>query len=169
MAILSLLELLGLSDSADNEIMQLDFAFLAQYADYVTDGRMAIFGAGIDGVESSVVPFQAHPMCLVAKFLIAEEDAARSHFYRIEVIGPNGSRKLMLEDQALNTAVEPRGRYPGGSNLIVNLNINFMNIGLYNLCLMLDGEDVKQLPINVSHIPSLETLAKQGEEATNGG
>ena len=146
--------------------MKLDFAFLAQYADFVTDGKLAIFGAGIDGVQTSAIPFQSYSMSLVVKFLVDPEDEDRPHLYRIEITTPAGERKLVTENQ-VNVQRDETGVAQRGSNLIVNLNIHYSAAGLYYLHIVLDDADVKSLPISVSLVPELNPHGAAPVEAAN--
>ncbi len=148
--------------------MQLDFALLAQYADYVSDGRLAIFGAGIDGIEASSVPFQSQPMALVARFSLEPGDADHPKHYRLEITAPDGERKRMMEDQSLNILPDTNGMPPIASNLVVNLHLQFKSVGEYMLHLMLDGREVKAFPLKISRVPSLTAQAEEAEEVANG-
>lgn len=123
-------------------LMQLDFAFLAQFADFLeSDGKLAAWGIGIDAVEASGVPFQAPSMCLVARLLLDPEEDETGHRYAVTVSNPTGEEKRLCEDQDLLTKHHEAGR-PSGCNLVVSLTMIYSSAGLYQFRLVADGTEL---------------------------
>ena len=70
--------------------------------------------------------------------------------------------------QPLNVAADAEGMPPIASNLVLNLHIQFKSIGQYQLHLMLDGVEVKRIPLKVVLAPSLALQIPEAEEVANG-
>lgn len=134
--------------------MQLDFAFLSQMADFLSDDKLVAWGIGIDGLEASKMPFQASPMALVARILLLPDEPDHGHTYTVTVINPEGEEKALCENEPLDTQHHSPGQ-PSASNLIVSLTIFYMSAGLYRFRLIVDGDIAKEIPLRVSHVPQL--------------
>ncbi|HVX10661.1 MAG TPA: hypothetical protein VHC22_05735 [Pirellulales bacterium] len=132
--------------------MQLDFAFLSQMADFLTDDKLVAWGIGIAGLEASTMPFQASPMALVARLLLLPEERDHGHTYAVKVIYPNGEETFLCQDEPLNTRHRSPGQ-PSGANLLVSLTIFYSSAGVYRFQLLLDGHTVKDIPLEVFHVP----------------
>lgn len=148
--------------------MRLDFAFLAQAADFLTsDDKLAAWGIGIDGIEASRMPFQAPPMTLVARILLMPDESERGHTYGVTVIGPQGDEKSLCENEPLSTKHLVKDQ-PSGSNLVVSLTVVYMNPGSYRFRLFIDGEMSKEIPLHVGYPAELAPNLSLTEGAANG-
>ena len=135
--------------------MQLDFAFLAQTADFLeSDGKLIAWGIGIDGIKASRLPFQASAMALVARILLFLDEPEQGHTYAVKVIAPDGEEKTLCENENLNIPRQSTEQ-PSASNLIVALSIFYESDGVYRFKLLVDGEVLKEIPLRVTHVPGL--------------
>lgn len=131
--------------------MQLDFAFLAQAADFLTsDDKLAAWGIGIDGIEASRMPFQAPPMALVARILLMPDEPEHGHTYTVTVVNPEGEEKALCENEPLNTEHVATSQ-PSGANLVVSLTVYYLNPGCYRFRFFIDGEMLKEIPLQVGY------------------
>lgn len=133
--------------------MQLDFAFLARFADFLqSTEQLAAYGIGIDAVEASRIPYQASPISLVARLTLMPNERNAGHTYGLTVVTPSGDETVLCENETLS-AKHSSARQASSSNLVLNLNVVY-DLGLYKFRLILDGEIVKEMPLLVSESPS---------------
>jgi len=128
--------------------MELSYAFLANTAGQLQDGRLCIFGADVDGLEATSLPFVGPPLALVARLLLRPGEPSTGHKFRVELTTPNGERLPMSEDLELNakrSSLNPEG--PAGTSIVTNLMVGFRELGAYHL--IVDGTETLALPFFV--------------------
>jgi hypothetical protein len=144
--------------------MRLDYAFLAERASRLEDGRLVIFGGDVDAVEPAGLP-AAFQSSLVARMLLEEGESAEGHEFSICVTLPDGSRTTILERRHLNAPRNIPAGMPGGAGLIVGLTIGLRQAGIYRIHLIVDGAELKALPLLVEQPPNAEQVPNDGENA----
>lgn len=143
--------------------MQLDFAFLANVADYLQDGRLVIFGADIDGLQCPRLPALAPQLCLVAKFWVSPDEPTEGHTLSVDLTKPNGERAHLCANEPLQ-AVRNRSDTTGPSSAqaAVALVAGFDAAGTYRFHVIADGQEVKEVPFHVNVAP--DPIAKNAEQ-----
>ena len=135
--------------------MQLDFAFLANFANHLQDGRLVIFGADIDGMECVGFPALASQLVLVAKFWVFPDEPTDGHRLSIDLTKADGQRIPLITDEPLEAIRNHRNPdRPSAAQAIVNLMMNFQAAGTYLFHLCIDGEEVKAVPFHVTLTPT---------------
>ena len=131
--------------------MQLDFAFLANFAAHLQDGRLVVFGADIDGMECVGFPALASQLVLVAKFWVFPEEPTEGHRLSIDLTKPGGQRIQLRTDEPLEAIRNQRNPdRPSAAQVTVNLMMTFDAVGIYLFHLSIDGQEVKAVPFQVS-------------------
>ena len=106
------------------------FAFFAQSAGYLKDGRLCIFGADFDSIEASEFPLPAVPFTFVAKLSLNPSEPLEGHTFRVDHIAPEGNRTPLSKDAPLKTKRNPRNpQNAAGAALVLTLYVAFHNPG----------------------------------------
>lgn len=131
--------------------MRLVYAYFANSAGHLTDGRLCVFGADFDGVSVVQFPALLPPFCLVAKFELAPSEALEGHTFRLEMTKPNGERQAISENSCLNTSRNPRRpELPAYAHLILTLTLGLDEGGDYLIHVVADNADAASLPFYVT-------------------
>ena len=126
--------------------MEIDYAFLANNAAPLQDGRLCIFGAEFDGFDSEQFPVVTPPITLVARISLRPDEPVDGHSVQLEMTKPNGEREPMAEPIPLNCCRSKRNPdLPGYSSLIVGLVMGLDAPGLYQIHILIDREEAKTL------------------------
>ncbi len=102
--------------------MVLNFAFLANSAEIMPDGRFFVLGGGIDGFTASDVPEILPAISIIASIYFSAEECDRDYEFRAELQLPDGSDP----GTAASTVLAPRipVETPGvGPNLKVSVSL----------------------------------------------
>jgi hypothetical protein len=70
--------------------MKLGYAFLANYAEQMDDGRFSVINAGIDGFLVKQLPETIAQKFIVAHFEFAPEDCGREYEFSLSLTEPSG-------------------------------------------------------------------------------
>lgn len=128
--------------------MQLEYAYLANSAGFLQDGRLVVFGADIEGVETNGFPAVASNLVIVSKFWIMPDDPLEGHTVSIDITMPSGHRSSITANEPLNTMRNRRDAMrPSAAQVIVNLVMVMEEAGNYLFHLIADGHEVKTIPL----------------------
>jgi len=136
--------------------MELDYAFLAERADRLHDGRLVVFGGDADAIQPAGFPAKFQ-VSLVARMLLDDGENPDGHTWGVAMTSPepDGKRKALIDDQNLNGPHDIPPGMQGGAGLIVGLTIGLMRAGIYRIHLIVDGVEVKTLPLLVENPPHI--------------
>lgn len=137
--------------------MELDFAFLAEKAGSSTDGKMFCFGAGIDAmiVVGIQFPVPLPPFSLVARFIVQPHELNERHVFQIQIENPKGEFADKSSPAPIITKKDDYDEsQPTGAIVTANMHVVAMNPGLYRFHVLLDGKDIKLLPLRVISEPA---------------
>ena len=142
--------------------MELDYAFLAERADRLQDGRLVVFGGDADAIQPAGFP-AAFQVSLVARMLLVDGENPDGHTWGVSMSppGPEGKRSALIENQKLNGPHNLPNGMPGGAGLIVGLTIGLKRAGIYKLHLIVDGVEVKTIPLMVENPPQTQEPVEQ--------
>lgn len=129
--------------------MKLAYAFLAVNADQLSDGRLCIFGGDFDNIQVQSIPAVA-TMALVVRFAVFPDESLEGHTARIDVHGPDGTKKDGRQTQLSAVRNSFDESEPSGINLIANLVINLNHQGKYQVCVNGDGTELGRVPFWVT-------------------
>ena len=146
--------------------MELDFAFLCDYAEHTHNGKIAAVGAGFENIHASAIPVQLGRMCIVARFL-AEDTQSESDIdksVRFQVVDPNGKEVgeitgVIRRLEGLS-APKPNESNVSGVNIIVGLEgLRLAEWGDYWLNVFQDGQERKRIGFSLVQQPSQDRAA----------
>ena len=129
--------------------MQFSFAFLANVAEILIDGRIMAIGMDFDGIFCPQFPITV-PLILVTKIKLDPSEINLQHKCVIEITRPNGKRELLGTENTFDAKANPIDpNLPGGTAIIIKMGVNFESAGLHLFHVLIDGEEVKSLPLDV--------------------
>jgi hypothetical protein len=129
--------------------MKLSYAYLAEKAERLQDGRLCVFGADIDIIEVPQVPFP-FMATMVVRFSVAPDEPLEDHTISVDLILPEGERKSLVKQMAVNTMrnqADPS--LPSAASILAQLGIVFGAPGLYRFNIFADGDEVISLPLSI--------------------
>ncbi|MFC1901253.1 DUF6941 family protein [Chloroflexota bacterium] len=136
--------------------MDVNFAFIADYADN-SGGKITAVGLGIDTVYAKSVPAR-HPLMFAVisiKFSITEIGQKRIGMCLIDQDGHNVIPTL---DTIVNVTSPPSGFLYKNHNIVLAMNmIEFPDYGDYSISWLLEGQEIKSIPLKVSIPPTQPT------------
>jgi hypothetical protein len=129
--------------------MQLSFAFLANVAEVLKDGRLLAIGIDFDTIFCGQFPIIA-PVTLVVKINLDPSEISKSHTLAIEVTRPNGKRESLGPEQSFTIKANPiDASRPSGSAIIATIGFNFESAGEYLFHVLINGIEFKSLSLDV--------------------
>ena len=129
--------------------MQVDFAFLCDYAD--VSGKVAAFGIGIDTIYAPDVPCTHPLMHVLAQLRASVAESGRKDF-KLALIDADGVELLNI---AGPLEIKSGGGVEGVSRINVALNnVAFPHYGDYSLHLTIDGNEIHRIRFAVASPPS---------------
>jgi hypothetical protein len=130
--------------------MNLVFAFLANDAGHLQDGRLCVFGAGVDVIKSNVFPTAQVSFSLVAMMRLMPDEPTVGHFFDLEVDAATGRKQKLSEREPVNTS---RNKLlpdkPSGAYIVVSILMAFEEPGEYVFHLSVDGTTRCSIPLYV--------------------
>jgi hypothetical protein len=135
--------------------MELDYAFLAEKASRLDDGKLVVFGGDIDGIATARLPAPFQPT-LVAKMTLEEGESRNGHVFSLECTSPSGNRVVIVKDQSLDPPPSVEGMR-SSCGLIATIGIGLKSRGIYRLHLIVDGKELKSLPVMVECLDSSQS------------
>ena len=130
--------------------MQLDFAFICDYAD--STSKVVAIGIGFDQIQAPSLPARHPRLCVVARFRAHKTEVGRKQA-RVVIMDADGSEVAAVEG-ALDFT-EPIDRLETTATLVVNFdNLNFERYGPYSAHVLLDGNEMHRMGFEVSEPPA---------------
>ncbi len=131
--------------------MQLDFAFLADFAQ-VVGGKINVIGGSFDTIWTKNMP-STHPlMTVVAGFELSPGEIGRDH--RLELILMDGDgKKIAVVDGGLRIerTISGEGWKPAKVPFAFNFfGIRFEKFGSYSIEIIANGSSLKSLPLTIA-------------------
>lgn len=139
--------------------MEVDFAILADGVAQRPDGKVDMFGAGIDNINAAQVPAQHPQITLVIRILLTRHEAENDHQLQIVLMGADGQEiarangDLSIPHDQLENA--PAGRPIGVSVVLQFAGLVFPAFGAYHFSILWDGNEARPpLRLTVSQNPA---------------
>jgi hypothetical protein len=146
--------------------MELDFAVLADGAQPRPDGKLDIYGAGIDGVQAPSFPFVLGvPLHVALRIRLAPEEAETEHQLHVDLVDPEGVARMptarvpiRVPDQIAGTT--PVGDATIGVGYLIDLRgVRFVAPGPHEIIVRRDGREITRLRLDVRRIVSPQAAA----------
>lgn len=129
--------------------MQPSFAFLANYADVLRDGRLMAVGIDFEGVVCPQIPIVV-PVMLVVKIKVDPSETDQSFTLGIEITRPGGKREsLGVERPFLVRANSNNPNHPSGSAMIAAIGLSVESEGEHLFHVLINGTEFKTLPLDI--------------------
>ena len=138
--------------------MQLEFAVLCQYAGHLPDRQFVVVGPALASVNATALP--GGSSVSLAATVRLRSDESRAHTFRVDATGPGDRRFTVASEQPLPIEVnESASKSTTICNLAVPLGAAVDSPGQYLLHLVIDGQDVRTLPLAVCESNSAKIAA----------
>ena len=130
--------------------MQLDFAFICDYAD--STSKVVAIGIGFDQIPAPSLPARHPRLCVVARFRAHKTEVGRKQA-RVVIMDADGSETAAV--QGVLEFTEPISRLETTATLVVNFdNLNFERYGPYSAHVLLDGNEMHRMGFEVFEPPA---------------
>jgi hypothetical protein len=132
--------------------MRLNFAFLAQAAELVPDGRFFVLGGGIDRITIPSFPGVIPSLALVAELLFSGDEYAQPYPVRVTVTRPDGKVQDLGEILVLSPRAEPewpeRGRT---AHLVCQINSFLIPLpGIYEFQFSIHDQHLGEFSVRIA-------------------
>lgn len=133
--------------------MKLEYAFFAENADRLEDGRLCIFGADFDTYQVPETPV-AIQFRLVLKLSLEAGETYDGHTFGLQITNPAGERTDIGEPSSIEVArkLNATPEMTPVASMFVRLAIRFLNFGVYRIHVLVDGVEAKELRMNIDRI-----------------
>jgi hypothetical protein len=130
--------------------LQLDFAFICDYAD--STAKVVAIGIGFDQIHAPSLPARHPRLCVVARFRAHKTEVGRKQA-SIVLMDADGSEVAAVQGEV--EFVDPVERLETTATLVVNFdNLNFNHYGPYSAHILLDGIEMHRIAFEVSQPPA---------------
>ncbi len=130
--------------------VQLDFAFICDYAD--STAKVVAFGIGFDQIQAPSLPARHHRLCVVARFRAHKTEIGQKQA-RVVIMDADGAETAAI--QGIVDLADPVDQLETTATLVVNFdNLNFESYGPYSAHVLLDGNEMHRMPFEVSQPPA---------------
>lgn len=137
--------------------MNVSLAFLADAATVHPDGKLSALGLGVDTINTTTFPTQVPSLAVVVKVEFSPTECDRQHVIEVVPLDADGklfSNPLRQPVTPPRNAVDPT--LPSGAQAILNyLMLQFTKAGAYAFSIIVDGREVKSLPLRVVMAPAM--------------
>jgi len=134
-------------------VKEVAFAFLANVAELLMDGRLVVIGPDIDGFMCSQIPIGAQ-LSFVAKLIFAAEEVSQSHTFSIEYAKPDGTRVPLVTSLPIVLRVSQENPTGDVKTVVVAaMGMNFDAPGKYTFYGKVDQQDVVNRSFNILRLP----------------
>lgn len=140
--------------------MELEYAILADRADFTSDGALVLFGGDLDSIAVSEFP-QIVQATLVVRLLLDPEEEPTGHTFGLHCTDAHGKHTPIVENRPIRTGRnldEPD--QPSGTRLILGLTFVAAAAGLHVFHLLVDGCEVKRIRLRVKHASKQDAEVK---------
>jgi hypothetical protein len=139
--------------------MEIAYAYLANYAEFSSDGRLTMVGGDLDAIGSPDFPSRPLNLALAIKATFLPEESGRPHLCRIEIAR---ARNNEPDSEALAPVIMANLDLPRvGADLATgraNICGQFTGVvfpveGDYLVRIWLDDREMRRLPLRLVHQP----------------
>jgi hypothetical protein len=138
--------------------MNVDFAVLADGAGQRPDGKMDIYGAGVDTLHATAVPVGHPRLAIVMRLLLSTDEIDQPHRLEAVLTAADGTEIARAEGSVPPLSSEQREALdlsrPFGIAVTFSFeNLVFPNFGPYAFVIRWDGVEVREpLPLYVVQV-----------------
>lgn len=130
--------------------VQLDFAFICDYAD--STAKVVAFGIGFDQIQAPSLPARHHRLCVVARFRAHKTEVGQKQA-RVVIMDADGAETAAI--QGIVDLADPVDRLETTATLVVNFdNVTFNHYGPHSAHVLIDGNEMHRMPFEVSAPPA---------------
>jgi hypothetical protein len=128
--------------------MEVEYAILADGVTPRQDGKIDIFGAGVETVWAQQVPASHPQLALVLAFSISRHEAETPHAIDVIVMGADGQEIGRAHGDTPPLAPDQLDQVPAGHRILVKTvlvfaNLTFPAFGLYHLAIHWDQNEAR--------------------------
>lgn len=130
--------------------MQINYAFLADSAEFTSDGRLWMLGGDVDTIFTPQVPATHAELSLVMKLNIDPIDCETEHQIRFQLLDPNNIP--LVPDSGFSFRPNPSQDpdLPNGYGICIGFQqLKFQQLGKHTVVIRIDGEERRRLPLKI--------------------
>jgi hypothetical protein len=131
--------------------MKFGFAFVANYAEPLPDGKFSVVSGGLDGYLSPSLPTVVHFVSIVAGFKFSPEECDKEYEFGLSLIDPDG---LEFALGAFKSTPRPDPYFaerPGSLHAVFNVvNWKINKYGFYYFQFSVDGERIGSMDFAIA-------------------
>jgi len=132
--------------------MRLAYAFLANAAEYTSDGKLWVLGGDIDTFTFDDFPATVPALSFVAKVLFEPAECGAAYRLGIDILRPDGESlnpSQIVYELRPEVRVEQPDR-PVGAAMVLNIQgLSLPEPGDYRFVIRVDDEEMGLLPVRV--------------------
>jgi hypothetical protein len=128
--------------------MNIEYALIAERADFLRDSRLSIFGANTDAFFVSSLP-AVIDFCVVARIFSDGDEPLDGHALGIEMTPPKGDRKEVARVPVSMIMVKQYEHLPPNHTVAFRIVLGCDQAGNYEFHLLPDGKEQKTLRVAV--------------------
>jgi hypothetical protein len=134
--------------------MEISFMMLARYAELSQDGKISMLSGDIDTVrvQGNLPLVSGSPLCLIAKLAFPANECGRRYVSRVQLVTPDGGA-LDVGERPIDTPPPAPGRLTKVAFVLYMSGLPLPAAGEYAFRLLVDGVEVKRLPLYVEVVP----------------
>jgi len=131
--------------------MQVDFAFVCDYAD--STNKLNALGIGFDTIMTPAVPVKHHTFFLVIQMRANVVEAGEKNI-EIRLIDEDGKDVIPPLKGKFNISRPPAGTESTGRIAMRFDNVEFPKYGAYSLHFVMEGHEMVRIPLRVNQSPA---------------
>lgn len=129
--------------------MEIEYALLADAAQQSSDGKLYVMGGGIGTIGAKTFPTIHPTMSLVLKLQLHPSECDREHRLEVQLWDADGQSIGTGVNGAFNVPRSPEGRLAYAQMILNILQARFEKPGDYAFHIIVDGQHVKTLPLEL--------------------
>lgn len=130
--------------------MQINYAFLADAAEFTPDGRLWMLGGDVDTIYTPQVPATHAELSLVIKLIIDPADSETEHQIHFQLLDPNNIPLVPESGFSFRPNPSQDPDLPNGYGICLGFQqLKFQQLGKHTVVVRIDGEERKRLPLKI--------------------
>ena len=130
--------------------MQINYAFLADAAEFTSDGRLWMLGGDIDTIYTPQVPVTHAELSLVMKLSIDPIDCETEHRIQFQLLDPNNIPLVPDSGFSFTPNLSQDPDLPNGYGICLGFQqVKFQQFGKHTVVIRIDGEEHRRLPLKI--------------------
>jgi hypothetical protein len=137
--------------------MNIDYAFLANWAEVGADSRLNVMGADFNQLYGQY-PLTMPSLALVAKIIFPPEECGKRYHFSAEILKPDGEKMDPAIELDFDTPPISTPDRKGALKFVLTMQgVVFPSAGTYTIRILLNGDEKKKFGLLAEEVPKAET------------